>query len=256
MLEKGRIFAEVSMGEPRIPDCVLKLICTAVLIAWLPVSAQAQSSAAPSGDVQSVPVYVADFELPALGAVPAPSGKSSTEGFPTSKPEANKTPSGATPAKSPAVIQESDTPAAQARRLMDFFALTLVEALQKNGYTAKRLLRTRAENGVALRGVFTEIDPMNRVHKANLGGVAPGTKYVLYVGTFNMSRPDLPLYELAIDESPDSRFGPVITLNNYIPMAKYELDKHPTEDEIRKICEQIVWSLTELLKANPAAFGE
>jgi len=242
------------MGEPRIPDCVLKLICAAVLVAWLPFDAQAQSSAAPSGDVHSVPVYVSDFELPASGAVPAPSGKSSATEFPAKKTEANKAPSGGTAPKSPAVFQESDAPAAQARRLMDFFALTLVEALQKNGYTAKRLLSTRAENGVMLRGVFTEIDPMNRVHKANLGGVAPGTKYVLYVGTFNLSRPDLPLYELAVDQSPDVRFGPVITLNNYVPMAKYELDKHPTEEDVRKVCEQIVGSLTELLKANPAAF--
>jgi hypothetical protein len=127
--------------------------------------------------------------------------------------------------------------------------------LQKEGYTAQRRQGARPESGVLLRGVFTEIDPANRVHKAILGGVAPGTKYMLYVGIFNLARTNQPLYQLALDQAPDERFGPMITLNNYVPMAKYELDKQPTEEDVRKICKQIVTSLTQLLEANPAAFG-
>ena len=53
-----------------------------------------------------------------------------------------------------------------------------------------------------------------------------------------------------------SQFGPVITLNNYIPLAKYELDKNPTDEDVRKICAQIAASLTAILAANPNAFSQ
>ena len=30
------------------------------------------------------------------------------------------------------------------------------------------------------------------------------------------------------------RYGPIITLNNYIPLVKFDLSKNPTEEEVRK----------------------
>ena len=81
-------------------------------------------------------------------------------------------------------------------------------------------------------------------------------KFFLYVGIFNLARPDQPLYQLAAEQPGGSQFGPVITLNNYIPLAKYELDKNPTEEDVRKICAQIAASLTALLGANPNAFSQ
>jgi hypothetical protein len=39
-------------------------------------------------------------------------------------------------------------------------------------------------------------------------------------------------------------------------MAKYELDKNPTEEDVRKICAQIAASLAALLAANPSAFSQ
>jgi hypothetical protein len=243
------------MGRPKILDRMWKPLCVALLLACLPPGSGAQSTDPSDDDAHSVPVYVNDFELPAAGAkLAAPQGNGPA-GTPAKKAGANTAAPDATSAKSPAVFLESDTPNAQARRLMDFFALTLVEMLEKNGYTAKRRQGARPESGVLLRGVFTETDPTNRVHRAILGGVAPGTKYMLYVGIFNLARPNQPLYEPALDQAPDARFGPLITLNNYVPMAKYELDKQPSEEDVRKICTQIVSSLTQLLQANPAAFG-
>jgi hypothetical protein len=47
----------------------------------------------------------------------------------------------------------------------------------------------------------------------------------------------------------------VITLNNYVPLAKYELDKNPTEEDVQKICNQIAANLVSLLETNPHAFG-
>ena len=97
---------------------------------------------------------------------------------------------------------------------------------------------------------------LNRVRRAVLGSASTNPQFVLYVGDFNLSRPDQPLYEPAPVQSPDNRFGPVITLNNYVPLAKYELSKNPTEEEVRRICSQIVANLTTLLDTNATAFSQ
>jgi hypothetical protein len=188
----------------------------------------------------SVPVYVNDFELFSSAVAPPPD------------PNAKKPPPKDAP---PAVFELSDDPSIQARRLMDFFSITLVEALQKAGFTAARhQTNVRPDNGVLLRGVFAEQDGSNRIRRAMLGGGTPGAKLLLYVGTFNLGRPDQPLYQTAMVQSPDSRYGPIITVNNYVPLVKFELSKNPTEDEVRRICSQIVQNLTTLLKSNPASF--
>jgi hypothetical protein len=156
----------------------------------------------------------------------------------------------------PLVNEDTDLPSVQARRLTNFFAATLVETLKKSGYN---VLRTRGQlqpQGALLRGVFTEPDEKNRIRRALLGGTSANPKFLLYVGIFNLARPDQPLYQLAPEQSPSSQFGPIITLNTYIPLAKYELDKDPSEEDVRKICAQIVASLTALLAANAAAFSD
>jgi len=79
---------------------------------------------------------------------------------------------------------------------------------------------------------------------------------LLYVGSFNLSRPDQPLYLLAPVQSADSRYGPVISPNAYVPMVKYEVPKNPTEEDVRKVCDDMVRNLTALLSANPAAFAQ
>jgi hypothetical protein len=60
---------------------------------------------------------------------------------------------------------------------------------------------------------------------------------------------------LAPEQPGGNQLGPVITLNSYIPLAKYELDKNPTEEDVRKICAQIAASLKGLLASNPNAFS-
>lgn len=199
----------------------------------------------------SVPVYVSDFEL--FAAPSPPPAKASS---PTSEKKAG-TASG-TKDSPAAVLQDEDAPSIQARRLMDFLSTSLVESLKKSGYTASRRIATSTStgNGVLLRGVFAESDYQNRIRRAILGAGAPGAKFFLYVGTFNLSRPDQPLYQVAPVQSPDNRYGPVITLNSYIPLVKYELLKNPAEDDVRKMCDEIVRNLTTLLNSNPAAFSQ
>jgi hypothetical protein len=156
----------------------------------------------------------------------------------------------------PLVRGDTDLPSVQARRLTDFFTATLLQILQKKGYNATRASGQNASSGAMIRGVFAETDAKNRIRRALLGGTSANSKFSLYVGIFNLNRPDQPLYELAQEQPGGNQFGPVITLNNYIPLAKYELDKDPTEEDVRKICAQIAASLTALLAANPSAFSQ
>ncbi len=215
------------------------LVLAAVQILSFPASAQ---------DTRPVlvPVLISDFELFSSATTPLqdPSAADSLKNHPPKDAP-------------PAVFELSDIPSIQARRLMDFFALTLLQSFQKAGYNAARQQGNPVSStGVLLRGVFAEADARNRIRRAMLGGGAPGAKLLLYVGTFNLARPDQPLYQLAVTQNTDARYGPIITLNNYIPLVRFEMSKNPTEDEVRKICSQIVENLTTLLKTNPSAFAK
>jgi hypothetical protein len=192
---------------------------------------------------QAVPVFVNDFELAvAPSKPPSPTPASNVPKKPTSEPSG--------------LYQDSDQPSEQARLIVDTFSKTLLQSLQNSKFTSSKQSGARPAAGVLIRGVFAEPDTMNRIRRGLLGNNAPGGKFLLYVGIFNLSRPDAPLYELAPVQSPDTRYGPLITLNNYIPLAKYEVAKNPSEEDVRKICAQIVANLTALLAANPTAFSQ
>lgn len=205
-----------------------------------PGMAQPQATDSPA---YSVPVYVSDFELFSVAAPPRQGAQ-----VPATKQEGAP----------PVVYDDSDFPSVQARRLMDFFAMTLVQALQKKGFQATRAAGQNPPGaaGAQIRGVFAEPDAKNRVRRTLLGSGSPNSRFLLYVGIFNLARQDQPLYQLAPEQPPGSRYGPVIMLNSYIPLAKYELDKNPSEEEVKKICNQIAASLADLVANNPNAFKE
>jgi hypothetical protein len=221
----------------------IRIFVFLVLISAFGVSrslAQAQPTESP---VSSIPILVNDFEL---FAVPAPATPPSTLPAAPNKQKPS----------SPAVNGDTDLPSIQARRLTDFFATTLLQILQKKGYNATRASGQNPSNGAVLRGVFAEPDAKNRIRRSVFGGASANSRFFLYVGIFNLARPDQPLYQLASEQPANIRYGPVITLNNYIPLAKYELDKNPSEEDVGKICAQIAASLTSLLAANPIAFSQ
>jgi hypothetical protein len=193
--------------------------------------------------VLSVPIYVSDFELNSVPATPKPK---------TPPPGALQKPK----PPAPLVYEDTDQPSAQARRLTDFFAMTLVQTLGKKGFSATRLAGPGPQSGAQIRGVFAEPDTSNRIRRALLGSGAPNARFLLYVGIFNLGREPQPLYQPATIQQASNDYGPIITLNNYIPLAKYEVDKSPTEEDVQKICNQIAASLATLLANNPSAFTQ
>lgn len=184
---------------------------TAAVVAKTPQSTEPR--------VPDVPVYVSDFELPAVAPPPS----------------RNNAPSATTGANSSdKATPEPDTPSLQARLLTDSFARTLVETLRKSGFAATRTKEKPPGKGVLLRGVFAEADAKNQIRREILGAGSANPQFFLYVGTFNLKSPDQQLYQLAAVQSPDPRYGPVITPNAYIPMDKFQIAKRPTQQDVRR----------------------
>lgn len=225
-------------------------------------------------------VYVSDFELRVMN----PSGSASADApasletgssnVPASN--ASRSPSRATPQNGTAagskarrfVWQETDLPQTRASKLVDFMSMSLLRALERAGYTARRSKdgESRPSRGVLLRGVFAETDGQNHIRLALLGSGLPAREFLLYWGVQNLASADQPLYQIENPnlpglqppegKTPDSRYGPVITVTSYAPVAKFAMDKDPSEEQVQKIASDIVASLTALLSANPAAVAE
>jgi hypothetical protein len=235
MLFTPRPYLIICLAGRMLLTLLISAMAGVTLLDARPQSADASTS--------PVPVLVSDFEL---FSVPPP----------TNSPAASLPPANQQRPRTPAASDSVEIPSIQARRLMDLFAGTLLDTLHKSGYNARRARGVAVQKGALLRGVFAEPDERNRIRRALLGGTSMNPKFFLYVGIFNLARPDQPLYQLAAEQPGGNQFGPVITLNNYIPLAKYELDKNPTDEDVRKICAQIATSLTAILAANRSAFSQ
>jgi len=228
------------------------VLLTGVALILLPGSAGPVLNAANNArssdfNPKSVHVYVSLFDINAApGKEPAVVSKAPVPQ--KSQPDVQA------PGESPHVLQDAEPSSKQAERLKAFFGDALVQALRKSGFNAAPEGSSRPEKGVLLKGVIAEVDSQSHNCLAILGGAAPAPKFVLYVGVYNLARPDQPLYRVMTMENCDAHYGPVLSLNNYIPMDKYEFSKSPTEDEVRKICTLVVANLKALLSVNSAAF--
>ena len=217
-------------------------------------------------------VYVSDFELDVVarrarrGTQPgspvtiapsepsdvAPSAPRAASGSVPADPS-SKSPS--SPASSKALDPEPDDgPSNRAAALLSAMSTNLVKILEKAGYTVRRVHggETVPHAGLRIRGVFAEPDEQNRIRRLLVGSDSTAPKMLLYVGVDNLARPEQPLYELAKPPSNDAKHGPVITVTSYSPVARFEMDKSPSDDDLKKIATEIVADLNALLNSNPS----
>jgi hypothetical protein len=213
-------------------------------------------------------VYVSDFELDVIprrtrrnmpagsSAAIAPNEASdSAPGAPrSSAPSDPSSRASRSPATSKAADPDADDgPSNRAAALLSAMSINLVRALEKAGYTVRRVRgrETKPNAGLRIRGVFAESDELNRIRRLLVGSDSTTPKMLLYVGVDNLARPEQPLYELAKPPSNDGKHGPVITVTSYSPVARFEMDKNPADDDLKKIAAEIVADLNALLSANP-----
>jgi Domain of unknown function (DUF4410) len=264
-----------------------------VAISSRAIARRSAPSQSPSGDSfpnKSVTIYVADFDIDVLRATekhstlanvpPAPTGgttaappasasatppnASGTSAAPNTadarKPDAAK-PDGLQPDSQPSDPQRTeakdDSPAAQAARLVNLTATNLVKALEQAGYTARRLRGgARPDSGIIIRGVFAQADANAGLRRIVVGGDSTDSKMVLFVGVGNLARPDQVVYLPVGPTSADGRLGPVINVSVYAPISRFDLEKNPSEDSLKRLAPQIVNEVTTLLNANRLAVSE
>ncbi len=215
-----------------------------------PAAPAPQQSPQPSTDApadKSKVVYVSDFDLD----VPNPAAEKNGG--------ADKNAPSSIPAAAAAQPDEKkqEGPAEQARKLVDTMSSTLVQELEKAGYTAHRMRpgQTRPEEGIQVKGVFTEPDEENHLRRAVIGDGSVG-KMALFVGIGNLARPDQPLYsvvDLKGSENGENEPGAMINVSAYAPVAKFEMQKNATEKAVKDTAAAIVADLTVLLNTNIAA---
>jgi hypothetical protein len=201
-------------------------------------AAARQDPPAPS---KSTVVYVTDFELE---VVPAKDEKPPVRGN--------------TPATPAPEQKKKETAAEQAKRLVDGLASNLVKALENAGYTVHRLRLSdpRPESGVRIQGVFAQVDEESRIRKAIIGSGLEPPGLQLFFSVSNLARPDQEFYAISGPKSADNKFGPVITVSPYAPVAKLEVDREANDQALKDLSAKMVADLTGLLQANPMATSQ
>jgi hypothetical protein len=195
----------------------------------------------PPAPSKSTVVYISDFELE---VVPAKDEKPSVRA--------------STPAQPATDLKKKETVAEQAKRLVDGLASNLVTALEGAGYTVHRLHPgdPRPESGVRIQGVFAQVDEQSRIRKAIIGSGLEPPGLQLFFSISNLARPDQEFYAISGPKSPDNKFGPVITVSPYAPVAKLDVNRDANDQALKDLSAKMVADLTGLLQSNPMATSQ
>ena len=155
----------------------------------------------------------------------------------------------------PPVRKPEDDPRKLASHLVEMMSSTLVNALQKEGYSATRLRSgdARPDKGVQIRGLYVEIDSENHWRRAVIRTVKDSGRMEALVAVANLSKPDQALFEIAQLPGNTDKPGAVITLSPYVPLTKFDLSKDADENTLKGIASKVVHDLTDLLNRNPQA---
>lgn len=232
-------------------------VCGSLLLLWGPwlTLPRTEASQSPSSAVKP-PVYVYDFELD----VAPPGSTTQTPGSVQQLPP-NVTIDGQAfanqqPRNKP--LDPEQEKRKHASELVNWMSAGLIAELQKAGYSASRLHAGdgRPDSGVAIRGIFTEIDPENHWRRAVIRSADDSGKMQAVVSVANLAKPDQAMYEIAPLPGNEAKPGAVITLSPYVPLTKYDLDKKADQPALQVIAARAVKDMTALLTANPAALTQ
>jgi hypothetical protein len=146
---------------------------------------------------------------------------------------------------------EPSDPVAYAQKLVDLMSTSLVNALNKGGVPAHRLLAgepPRTE-GWVIRGVFTDVEEGNRLKRAIIGFGAGETKMQLNVAVSDLaSNATQPFYSFDTTKGSGKMPGAIITLNPYVAAAKFVMSRNGLEKDTTKTAAKIADRISKQIK--------
>lgn len=227
----------------------MSIVCATCLAGW-----RANAGQSPASAVKPA-VYVYDFELDV-----APPGSPRQVSEQDLRSDVTSAAAALFPNQQPRKkpVDPEEEKRKHASELVNLMSASLIAELQKAGYTASRLHRGdgRPESGVAIRGIFTEIDPENHWRRAVIRSADDSGKMQAVVSVSNLAKPEQAMYEIAPLPGNEPKPGAVITLSPYVPLTKYDLDKKADQPALQAIAARVVKDVTALLAANPAALTQ
>lgn len=147
----------------------------------------------------------------------------------------------------PRVRPQSD-PAEQARTLVNLLSESLVADLAEAGVPATRLTQGTAlpAEGWLLHGVFVEVDEGNRMRRAVIGFGSGASHMEVMVGVNDLAtHPEAPFILFGTVTDPSKLPGAVVSMNPYMAVARFVMEKNATEKDVKRTSKEIV---NEILK--------
>ena len=149
----------------------------------------------------------------------------------------------------------SEDPPACARQLTELIAETIVKNLNDAGLQARRI--SAAENlpaqGWLIRGLFTEVDEGNRLHRAVIGFGRGATQMQLVLGVDDLTKgtPE-PLYEADVSAKSGSAPGAIVHISPVAIGVNFLIMKRDLERSAKTLADQVS---TEIAKRAGALSG-
>jgi Domain of unknown function (DUF4410) len=185
-------------------------------------------------------VYITDFELDSV-ALPADSNHA-----PSSAPQAidgTTTPANNSPQTSASAIQ--------AQHVVKLMSDELAKDFKKSGYTAKflRPSDTRPDDGFLITGLFAQVGPDNRLHRAALGSGQGSEAIQLYVAVQDFTRFTPPLYQPDPTDEGGTQARPAIRLNPNADAAKFSMEADLTDKAVKQTAQRIAAEFSKRMNA-------
>ncbi|MFZ0522636.1 MAG: DUF4410 domain-containing protein [Candidatus Acidiferrales bacterium] len=185
-------------------------------------------------------VYITDFELNSV-AQSADSNHAAS-----SAPQASDTPPPA--GNSP----QTNASAIQAQHIVKLMSDELAKDFKKSGYTAKFLRPSdaRPDDGFLITGIFAQVGPDNRLHRAMLGSGQGAEAMQLYVAVQDFTRFTPPLYQPEPTDDGATQASPAIVLNPNADAARFSIETDITDKAIKQIAQKIIAELVKSINAQ------
>jgi hypothetical protein len=244
-------FATAALRPTRMKISTIQLTLVTLLVALSTASGNCGSAkVAGQREISTTPtnrptvIYVADFELdaadikskkgllPALPKLPGPLG------------EIAPPPPGA-----------PQDPQKLARKLMDEMSEALVKDLTKAGFTARRLISANSlpTSGWLVRGVFTEVNQGNQLHRAVIGFGVGKTDLQVLVDIADLAHgTPKNFYELntTATSGKASGAGPMIALCPAGAVARFVIAGKDLDKNVKQTATQIASEVVERTKPD------